>query len=454
MVADERLHTLRSGEPARGAYVLYWMQQAQRVTANPALAYATHRANALDLPVVVGFGLTANYPGANARHYAFMLDGLAEVAAHLRDTGIAFVPRFGDPAEVALGLTKEAALVVCDRGYLRHQRAWRRQVAAEAPCPITEVETEAIVPVATASDRPETAARTFRPRIQAQLDRFPEPDAEMLPRRTASEVAPDGDFDPARGRDLLRELPIDHSIAPISTTIGGYTEARDRLDRFLAEGLAGYAEGSNDPVRNATSHLSPYLHFGQISAAEIHRAVAGSTAPQADREGYLEQLVVRRELAFNHCWFRPDSYDQFACLPDWAQRTLAEHANDPRDPVYARQQIEAAETGDPYWNAAMIDMRRNGFMPNYLRMYWGKKILEWSPTPEQAFATAMELNDKYFLDGRDPNGYTNVAWCFGLHDRGWPERAIFGKVRYMNAAGLRRKFRIDHYVQRVNEGTG
>ena len=449
MVRPERLHHWRTGPEGRGRYVLYWMQQAQRARGNPALTQAIHRANTLGLPVVVAFGLTADYPGANARHFSFMLEGLAGVAAHLEARGAAFVPRFGDPAEVALALAGDAALLVCDRGYLRHQRAWRRWVVAEAPCPVTEVETEAVVPVELASRRAETAARTLRPKIRAHLDTLPEDPDEPEPRIAAAALGLAGDFEPARPRDALRHLAADRSVSPVVATPGGYTEARARLERFLSGGLAGYAERGNDPVRDATSHLSPSLHFGQIGACEIYRAVAESRAPRADREAYLEQLVVRRELALNHCWYRPDTYDRYDCLPDWAQRTLADHAGDPRDPAYSPGQLEAAETHDPYWNAAMLDMRENGFMPNYLRMYWGKKVLEWTPSPREAFATLAHLNDKYFLDGRDPNGYANVAWCFGLHDRGWPERAVFGKVRYMNAAGLRRKFRIDDYVERI-----
>ncbi|HKJ87621.1 MAG TPA: deoxyribodipyrimidine photolyase, partial [Gammaproteobacteria bacterium] len=190
------------------------------------------------------------------------------------------------------------------------------------------------------------------------------------------------------------------------------------------------------------------LHFGQIGALEAARAVHQAGAPEGDREAFLEQLIVRRELAFNHAWFNPD-YDRYAGLPAWARRTLADHAGDPRRPCYGPERLEAAETGDPYWNAAMTDMRERGFLPNYLRMYWGKKILEWVAGPEEAFFTVLSLNNRYFLDGRDANAYANVGWCFGLHDRGWPERPVFGKVRYMNARGLRRKFPIDRYVQRV-----
>ncbi|HKL77413.1 MAG TPA: deoxyribodipyrimidine photo-lyase [Gammaproteobacteria bacterium] len=434
---------------AEGRYVLYWMQQAQRSHDNPALDAAIAAANRRGLPVVVAFGVTADFPEANARHFAFLLEGLAEVATHLRERGIAFVLREGEPPAVALTLAREAALLVCDRGYLRIQRQWRDRVAAEAPCPVVEIETDAVVPVETASDKAETAARTMRPRILRQREHFLAPVGPEEPTVRADDLDLASDHDPADPAAVLRALPVDHAVSPVTAFRGGYSQAREHLATFLDQGLPRYRERGADPVADVSSHLAAYLHFGQIAPMEVARAVQSADAPQEEREGYLEQLIVRRELSINHVWYRPDHYDAYSCLPDWAQRTLAEHASDPRDPCYTWEILEAAETADPYWNAAMTDMRSRGFMPNYLRMYWGKKILEWSPTPEEGFATALALNNKYFLDGRDANAFANVAWCFGLHDRGWPERAIFGKVRYMNASGLKRKFRIDEYVQAV-----
>jgi deoxyribodipyrimidine photo-lyase len=448
-VAPERVFWRTERGLAEGRYVLYWMQQAQRSRDNPALDAAVAAANRRGLPVVVAFGVTADFPEANARHFAFMLEGLAEVAAHCRDRGIAFLLREGAPPAVALTLAREAALLVCDRGYLRLQRQWRERVAAEAPCPVVEVETDAVVPVEVASDKAETAARTLRPKILRQRDHFLTPPESPEPAVPADHLGLAGELDPEAPEAILRGLPVDHTVPPVSVFRGGYSRAREHLATFLHQGLPRYRERGADPVADASSHLSPYLHFGQIAPTEVARAVQAADAPQEEREGFLEQLIVRRELAINHVWYRPDHYDAYTGLPDWARRTLAEHAADPRDPCYSRETLEAAETADPYWNAAMTDMRTRGFLPNYLRMYWGKKILEWSATPEEGFATALALNNKYFLDGRDANAFANVAWCFGLHDRGWPERAVFGKVRYMNAAGLKRKFRIDEYVAAV-----
>jgi deoxyribodipyrimidine photo-lyase len=245
---------------------------------------------------------------------------------------------------------------------------------------------------------------------------------------------------------LLARLDIDRSVPPVSAFRGGYSQARKLLREFIDHKLDHYDERTNDPSLDFTSHLSPYLHFGQISPLEVALAVA--EAPGPNEEAFLEQLIVRRELSMNFVHYNP-AYDTYDCLPDWAKATLAEHEKDPRPYIYSEDELEQAQTHDPYWNAAQLEMVRAGKMHNYMRMYWGKKILEWSPTPREAFETALRLNNRYELDGRDPNGFTGVAWCFGKHDRPWQERPVFGRVRYMNAAGLERKFKMDAYVAKV-----
>jgi len=450
VIQSERIKDL-NGEPARdGAYVLYWMQQSQRASGNPALEFAIREANARKLPVVVGFGLTDDYPEANARHFTFMLQGLRDVAVTLEDRGIAFVVRRGRPDTVALALGSDAALIVCDRGYLRHQRAWRDAVAAQAGCAVIQVEGDVVVPVELASEKSEYAARTLRPKILRHRDLFMAPMGEGTVDHSSLDIGVESDIDVADGDRAITSLTIDHSVRSVRRLIGGTTEARSRLDAFLRDGFDGYANGRNEPADWRCSFMSPYLHFGQISPVEVALAVRNArNAPNGDATSYLEELIVRRELATNFVQFEP-AYDRFEALPNWARQTLADHAADRREHVYAPEDLQAAETHDPYWNAAMREMVHTGFMHNYMRMYWGKKILEWSPDPETAFTTTLRLNNKYFLDGRDPNSYANVAWCFGLHDRPWVERPIFGKVRYMNAAGLKRKFDIDRYVAEVD----
>ena len=451
MIHDSRIRPLNDDPVRRGAYVLYWMQQSQRTSFNHALDHAVSEANSRGLPVVVAFGLTDDYPEANARHYAFMLEGLHDVASELRDRRIRLVVRRGSPDDVALKLSRGAALVVCDRGYLRHQKAWRERVALEAKRSVVEVESDAVVPVEIASHKEEIGARTLRPRIHraqdAFLRNFPEGRVENGPRSLDVE----GDVDPHDPEGTLASLRVDRSVPRVRRFHGGSVEARRRLEAFVRGGIHGYADGRNEPADWHTSLLSPYLHFGQISPVEVALAARGARrGGHEDRAAFLEELVVRRELSMNFVHYNRH-YDAFRCLPGWARKTLDEHRDDERPVVYTRAKLEAARTHDPYWNAAMREMVYTGFMHNYMRMYWGKKILEWSRTPQIAYRTALYLNNKYFLDGRDPNSFAGVAWCFGLHDRGWTERPIFGKVRYMNDRGLERKFDIDRYVSGVEE---
>ena len=450
-VEAERIHVLDDAEPAEGgSYVLYWMQQSQRADCNPALEHAVALADGLDQSVVVGFGLDDSYPEANERSFAFLLEGLAETAETLAQRGIKLVVRRGRPDEVALDLADKASLVVCDRGYLRHQRKWRRELARRANRRVVEVEGDVVVPVETASDKAEYAARTIRPKLQSKLDDFVGGHSARRPKKSSLSLHVTGGLDPRAPDDVLAKLDIDREVGRVERFRGGTGEARRHLARFLRHDLPGYAEARNDPADPNASRLSPYLHFGQISPVEVaHKARGASGASKKDRDAFLEELVVRRELAVNFVWFTKD-YDVYGCLPDWARETLEEHASDERPARYTASELERAETDDRYWNAAMNEMRKTGYMHNYMRMYWGKKILEWCNTPRYAYRTTLELNNRWFLDGRDPSSYANVAWIFGLHDRAWTEREVFGKVRSMTAAGLERKFDVDGYVDWVD----
>ena len=450
MIQNTRLKKLNDAERRPGgAYVLYWMQEAQRPHGNAALETAIRGANRHGLPVVCAFGLTDGYPEANARHYAFLLEGLADCARILPSRGIEFVVRRGDPAEVALALAGDAAAIVCDRSYMPGPKAWRARLAEEAGCPVVEVETEVVVPVEVVSGKSEYAARTIRPKIHRVWDEYLIPLDEAEPEREAA-FGLRSDIDVSDPAAALAGLDVDGSVKPVRRFRGGFVEARRRLAAFADGTLDGYAEGRNEPAAGHTSFMSPYLHFGHISPVELALAAKNAEAgSRDDRNSYIEELVVRRELAMNYAEFEPEfaSYD---ALPDWARKTLADHAGDPREHLYDEDALAACATHDPYWNAAMREMVHTGFMHNYMRMYWAKKILEWSPSPEQAFATTLALNNRYFLDGRDPNSYANVAWCYGLHDRAWTERAVFGKIRYMNANGLNRKFDMEAYIAEVD----
>jgi deoxyribodipyrimidine photo-lyase len=451
-VEETRVRHLNDNAPdASGKYVLYWMQQSQRAAHNPALEHAVQLANERDQSVLVAFGLHERYPDASERSFAFMLEGLAETAAALAKRGIKLVLRRGRPDRVALELAGDASIVVCDRGYLRQQRGWREEVARRSRCRVVQVEGDVVVPVNEASDKAEYAARTLRPKIMQRVDDYLGALPALEPAKSSLPLRVSGDFDPRRPNAILDALRVNRDVGRVRRFIGGTGEARRHLTRFLRQDLAGYADARNDPANPSASRLSPYLHFGQISPVEIARKARAAESPSdGDRDAFLEELIVRRELAANFVEFEQD-YDAFRCLPDWAKKTLAEHADDDRPDHYTARQLEGAKTHDRYWNAAMNEMKKTGYMHNYMRMYWGKKILEWCNTPEYAYRNALDLNNRYFLDGRDPSSYANVAWIFGLHDRAWTERPIFGKLRYMNAKGLERKFDVDAYVKWVDE---
>ncbi|HEX8325854.1 MAG TPA: deoxyribodipyrimidine photo-lyase [Tepidisphaeraceae bacterium] len=441
-----------SDRPVRGGrYVLYFMQQAMRTRFNHALEYAIELANEVGVPPVVCFGLMDDYPEANERHYAFMLQGLRDVEANLKRRDIRFVVRHGSPEQSALHYSKEAACVVCDRGYLRHQKRWRDAVADGAECRVVEVESDVVVPVDEASDKHEFAARTIRPKIHRKWDQFLQPVSPVKVRFPSLALDVTGNIDVTEPAAALKKLKLDRSVAPTVFFTGGEDRAAAMIADFAKHKLDGYAEGRNEPSGDRHSYMSMYLHFGQVSPLELALRVRDQTqTPGSDRDSYLEELIVRRELSMNFCHFVPQ-YDSYECLPIWAKKTLAEHTADERPVMYTRQQMESADTADAYWNAAQTQMTITGFMHNYMRMYWGKKVLEWTPSPQAAFELLSYLNNKYFLCGRDANAYTNVAWVFGLHDRPWgPARKIFGTVRYMNAAGLKRKYKIDRYVDQMD----
>ena len=447
-IQEERVRQLNEKEIVEGSYVLYWMQEAQRTEYNHALECAVQRANELGQPLLVVFGLTDSYPEANLRHYAFLLEGLQDVKEALEERNIKFVVHHGSPDEVALKASRDASLIVCDMSYLNLQKKWRARVAEEASCAVVQVETEVVVPVELASDKREHAARTLRPKIQEHLDEFLVGLEPTAVEKQSLNMKDDG-LDLSDVGKVLDNMNLDRSVVPLSHLYkGGTSEAKKLLEHFLESGLGTYVQHRNQPQTDDVSHMSKYLHYGHISPIHVALKIQDANPPQEDLDSYLEELIIRRELSMNFCHYTPD-YDKFSNLPNWAKETLEEHKDDEREYLYTREQLENAETHDEYWNAAMNEMRYTGYMHNYMRMYWGKKILEWSESPEEAYETTLYLNNKYFLDGRDPNSYANVAWVFGQHDRGWQERAVFGKVRYMSAGGLERKAKPKQYVEKV-----
>lgn len=450
-VSEQRVRHRAGEEAAGGKFVLYWMQASQRTYHNDALEYAIQRANFHDKPLVVCFGLMPDYPEANARHFVFMLEGLAEVERNLRERGIAFVMRRGHPAEVALQLAEDAVELVTDRGYLRHQKAWRKTVAERAPCPVFEVEADVVVPVDEVSQKEEYAARTIRPKITKQSEDYLLHLNPNKAKHSSLKLGLKSNFDLSDPHALVADLPVDHSVKPVSKLFrGGEEQARSVFRKFLRDSFSVYDEHRNQPQTSDVSFMSMHLHFGQVSPAWlVLEARDKGKGSQKNLDSFEEELMVRRELAINFVHHN-DNYDSLDCVADWARQTMREHEADERETIYTKAQLDNAETHDEYWNASMREMRYTGYMHNYMRMYWGKQFIAWTHNARTAHSWALELNNRYFLDGRDANSFTGVAWCFGKHDRGWTEREVFGKVRIMKASGLERKCDIKAYVEKVD----
>ncbi|NJB68033.1 deoxyribodipyrimidine photo-lyase [Desulfobaculum xiamenense] len=443
IVNPGRVRRVTDGVGGHGP-VVYWMSRDQRARDNWALLHARERAQARSVPVVVAFCLSQTFLGATLRQYDFMLRGLRETAGRLRALNIPFALLHGAAPEVLPSFLHDlrASELVTDFDPLRVKRGWLREVAAAAGMPVHEVDAHNVVPARLVSERQEYAARTIRPKIHRLLSEFLEPFPELsqVSNVTVPYIA-EPDFEEA-----LRWIRVDATVAPVALP-AGEDAAEARLLAFIAEGLSSYAEGHSDPNVDGTSGLSPYLHFGQLAPQRAALAAAQARHGGEGREAFLEQLVVRRELTDNFCLYN-DDYDALSGAPAWALATLDAHRADPRPHVYTREQFEAARTHSPLWNAAQHELVTSGTMHNYMRMYWAKKILEWSATPEDALATALHLNDRYQLDGRDPNGYVGVIWSIaGVHDRPWKERPVFGSIRYMNSNGCRRKFDVEAYIR-------
>lgn len=450
MIQAERIKKLNEKPLKDGEYVLYWMQSSQRAHQNHALEYAVSKANQIHKPLVIYFGLTENYPEANLRHYTFMLEGLKDLKTSLIQRNIKFLVLKCSPDVGAMELSKRASMVVVDRGYLEEQVEWYKNVLKTVECPFVQVESNVVVPVEVASFKEEYSAATFRRRIKLHIEKFLVLLKEVPLEKSSVSMEiptkiPEISLDDVD--EVLSGLEIDLSVPKTEHFHGGTSVAIKLLEDFVENKLDGFAEFRNDPSMDHLSNMSPYLHFGQISP--VHIALRVNDSESSSKDTFLEEIIIRRELAVNFVHYNPN-YRNMDALPDWALKTLKEHEDDRRKYVYTLQEFETASTHDPYWNAAQMEMVETGKMHGYMRMYWGKKILEWTENPQKAFEIAIHLNNKYELDGRDPNGYTGVLWCFGKHDRAWKEREIFGKVRYMNAKGLKRKFEIDSYVERVN----
>ena len=439
---------LLNDRPYQGGAVLYWLSRDQRAADNWALLYAQQLALDYQAPLAVAFNLVPRFLQATRRQYDFLLRGLAETAATLERQRIPFFLLQGDPRDTlpALITSQGIGALVTDFDPLRLKRQWQAEVQARITIPFWQVDAHNIVPCWLASPKLEFAAYTLRPKIHRRLPDF----LTALPPLQEHPVPWPG-LPPAVDWGLvLAGIEADPRVEPVAWCRPGAAAAQAALQTFLEHRLARYHLDRNDPTLRGCSDLSPYLHFGQLAPQRLAWEVRRAQAPEEAKQAFLEELIVRRELADNFCCYNA-AYDQVAGFPEWAQKTLEQHRRDRRDYLYELPDWEAGRTHDDLWNAAQLEMVRRGKMHGYLRMYWAKKILEWSATPEEALATAIYLNDRYELDGRDPNGYVGVAWSIGgVHDRPWGERPVFGKIRYMSRSGCQRKFKVDQYIAYVN----
>ncbi len=456
LLSDPRVTVRRPGSPdPHGRCVVYWMQRAQRALDNPALDVAVEAANALHQPVVIFFAPVPFYPHANLRHYTFLAQGIPDIAERAHKRGIGFVlRRYPEHSLPEFCDEVKASLVVGDENPMREPNRWRELATKKLSVPLWTVDADIIVP-SKLLEKEQYAARVIRPRLKTLLEQFlkppanPEAKIEWQKPRGLRSLPDDGSLD-------LTETweDLDRSVQPVDWFQGGTSEALKLLREFVAHKLAHYPERHGKPEIDGTSRLSPYLHFGHMGPHTVALAVEKSNAPRAAKDDFLDQLITWRELSINFVHFNP-LYDSIESAPDWAHRTLAEHAGDQRPVTYSREQLERAQTHDELWNAAQRQMLHAGWMHNYMRMYWAKKILEWSPSPAVAYQTAIYLNDKYFLDGRDPDGYAGVAWSIaGKFDRPWFKRPIFGTIRYMTDTAARKKFDADKYIQQMTELAG
>jgi len=452
---NPRITIRREGAPLKdGKCIVYWMQRAQRGVDNPAVDLAIAIGNQLNLPVIAYFSAISNFPHANLRHYTFLNQGLADIEEDLAERNVTFVVR-RPPNNSLEALLREvdAAMVLGDENPCREPERWRKVLARRLDLPFWTVDADVVVP-SSVFPKHQYMLHIMRPKLNAELPKYLVP----LPGTQARKTWPrPRDFESFAARNDVTEgwRNLDRSVRPVDSFTGGTHAALKRLNHFIKNQLADYDRQRNHPEVDGTSQMSPYLHFGHISpltiALAVDDAVKRGAASQAARDSYINELIGWRELSVNFVKHVPN-YDSVECAPEWAQKTLREHARDRRDPIYTLEQLERAETYDELWNAAQMQMVKMGWMHNYLRMYWAKKILEWTPNPAKAWEYAVILNDKYELDGRDPNGYNGIAWAIGgVHDRPWFDRPIFGTIRYMSGGSTGKKFDSKRYIRQVEE---
>lgn len=467
----KHVRTLKSGKSGEGP-VAYWMSRDQRVEDNWALFFSRGVAAEASVPLVVVFCLTDGFLGALRRQYEFMLKGLQEINRSLALKKILFIFLRGDPGIKIPEFVREynISTLVTDFSPLRIKKEWIKTIISGIEVPFFEVDAHNVVPCWEVSQKDEYAAHTFRPKLYRLLPEFLEeyPELEAEPEfpeiysksgklKSFPEI-PENEIKSLLHEDLPENLPDNlpedlPEYHPDPFFEKGHFEpgekaARKVMDSFLSEKLDSYSALRNDPTKSGVSDLSPYLHFGQISSQRVILEVEKAEVDPQSKKAFLDEILVWKEISDNFCYYNP-LYNSFEGFPAWAKESLNAHRQDRREFVYTLQEFEAGKTHDPLWNASQMELLRRGKMHGYMRMYWAKKILEWSESPEKALEIAIHLNDRYEMDGRDPNGYAGIAWSIGgVHDRAWREREILGKIRYMSYEGCKRKFDVNSYISK------
>jgi deoxyribodipyrimidine photo-lyase len=489
-VPSLRIRAVNSAAPAEGDYVVYWMIAQRRLRSNFALDRAIEWCQRLGKPLVVFEPLRLRYRWASDRHHAFVVEGMRDHAAMAAGAGVTYVPwveRSVDDGKGLLeALAKRAAVVVTDDWPCFFLPKMVATAGTRLRVPLEAIDGAGMLPVR-AADRAFGRAFDLRRFLQKNLPDHLGDRPRQDPLRTAAKFGR-ATLEPALARRLARgavdfaaplselfaELPIDHAVPPSPVLTGGASAAHAQLRHFLADGLPRYGEERSHPDADAQSNLSPWLHFGHLGVHEVFEAVTAAEGWSVDRlsekvtgsnqgwwgtsataESFLDELITWRELGLNFCHFQPDDYDRYESLPGWARASLEAHGADPRPHLYSPVELANGETDDEIWNAAANQLRTEGRLHNYLRMLWGKRVLEWTPGPREALQVLVDLNNRYALDGRDPNSYSGIFWCLGRYDRPWaPQREIFGMIRYMSSANTRRKLRLSGYLARYRNPAG
>jgi deoxyribodipyrimidine photo-lyase len=444
MINEQRIRLPQKGTETNGP-IIYWMSRDQRVHDNWALLFAQELALEQKGDLIVLFSLVPEFLEATLRQYDFMLKGLMDLEKEFKKYNIPFLMLLGEPAaEIPKFIKKnKAGILVSDFDPLKIKRKWKNEITKKIEIPFYEVDAHNIVPCFYASPKQEFGAYTIRPKIHKNLPEFLDEFPKLKKMKSNTSFL----SNKIDWKKIYSSLKVDEKVKPVDWIKPGEKAAHKTLKDFIENKIDNYDELRNDPNANVLSNLSPYLHFGQISAQRVALVVNG-LVDHPSVESFLEELVVRKELSDNFCFYN-NNYNSFKGFPDWAKKTLNDHKKDEREFNYTLKKFEEAKTHEDLWNAAQKQLVNTGKLHGYMRMYWAKKILEWTKSPEDALKIAIHLNDKYEIDGRDPNGYTGCAWAIGgVHDRAWAERPVFGKIRYMNRNGAKRKFDIEKYISK------